>query len=121
MGNSTLMLPCSHKEADSRMCLRVKDAMEEGARKILDERGHRHHSHNTGIFFRFVNAYLDLLLSFLHSNRALYQASIWAASLSEVLSMPLLQGYGWKKSDKEVKQLACKLVYYYENTYYIIV
>ena len=27
------MLPCSHEEADSRMCLLVKDALEKGARK----------------------------------------------------------------------------------------
>ena len=27
------MLPCSHEEADSRMCLHVKDALEKGARK----------------------------------------------------------------------------------------
>ena len=42
----------------------------------------------SGIFFSLVNAFIDLLLSFLHSNRDLYQASIWAASLTEVLSMP---------------------------------
>ena len=63
----------------------------------------------TGIFFSLVNAYIDLLLSFLHSNRALYQASIWAASLTEVLSKPLPQRYVWKKSDKKVKQLAVNL------------
>ena len=63
----------------------------------------------TGIFFSLVSAYIDLLLSFLHSNRVLYQASIWAASLADVLSMTSPQGYGWKKSDKKVKQLAVNL------------
>ena len=30
---NTPMIPCSHEEADSRMCLNVKDTLEKGAHK----------------------------------------------------------------------------------------
>ena len=35
LGSNKAMHPCDHEEADTRMCLHIKDALEKGAKTIL--------------------------------------------------------------------------------------
>jgi len=61
------MLPCDHKEADTRICVPLKDALEKGARKVFIR------TVDTdvvvilaGYFFKFENSYsnLDIWVAF---------------------------------------------------------
>ena len=40
-----------------------------------------------------------------HSNRAVYQASIWARSLQEIQNIPLPEGFGWKNIEGSWKPI----------------